>query len=99
MINHVRSIDLAIGPHAKSERAALREDAIRIAIMRDGAIYFRNSHVKIDELPNMIRDATLNGAEKKIYLPVDARARYRDVAQVLPQIQLTGVEKVCFLTD
>jgi biopolymer transport protein ExbD len=98
MINHVRSIDLAIGPHAKSERAALREDAIRIAIMRD-AIYFRNSHVKIDELPNMIRDATLNGAEKKIYLPVDARARYRDVAQVLPQIQLTGVEKVCFPTD
>lgn len=67
--------------------------------MRDGAIYFRNSHVKIDELPNMIRDATLNGAEKKIYLPEDARARYRDVAQVLPQIQLTGVEKVCFLTD
>ena len=65
MINHGVSTHLARSPHARSQRAAMREDMIRIAVMRDGAIYFRNQHVKIEALPNMIRDATLNGAEKE----------------------------------
>jgi len=55
--------------------------------------------VAIDELPNRIRDATLNGAEKKVYLAVDVRARYGDVEAVLAQIRLAGLQKVCFLTN
>ncbi len=94
-----RQVDLFRASHSTSQVAARKEDAIRIFITRDGSVYFRHSKVRLNDLPNMIRDATLNGAEKKIYLSADARARYRDVAQVLPQIQLTGLEKVCFLTD
>jgi biopolymer transport protein ExbD len=37
--------------------------------------------------------------KKGIYLAVDARAHYGDVKSVLPQIQLAGIEKVCFPTD
>lgn len=92
-----RYIELVKSPHARSVRAATKEDAMRITVTRDGTIYFRNYHVTVDQLPNRIRDATLNGAEKRIYLVVDAR--YGDVKLVLPQIQLAGIEKVCFLTD
>jgi biopolymer transport protein TolR len=99
MITSSHMSDLFTAPHAHSVPAARRWDSIRIGISRDGSIYFGNSKVAIDELPNRIRDATLNGAEKKVYLVVDARARYGDVKAALAQIQLTGIENVCFLTD
>ena len=93
------SIDLFASSHAHSVPAAMKWDAIHIAVTRDGSVYFADSKVTIDELPNRIRDATLNGAEKKIYLVVDARAVYGDVKTVLSQIQLAGIERVCFLTE
>jgi biopolymer transport protein ExbD len=99
MITRSGMNDLFIGFHPHSVPAARRWDAIRIGITRDGSIYFRNSKVAIDELPNRIHDAALNGAEKKVYLAVDVRARYGEVKGVLAQIQLTGIEKVCFLTN
>jgi len=99
MITHSRMMDLFIGSHSHSVPAARRWDSIHIGITPDGSIYFGNSKVAIDELPNRIHDATLNGAEKKVYLAVDVRARYGEVKTVLAQIQLTGLEKVCFLTN
>jgi biopolymer transport protein TolR len=99
MITSSHMTDLFTAPHAHSVPAAKRWDSIHIAITPDGSIYFGNSKVAIDELPNRIRDATLNGAEKKVYLAVDVRARYGEVKIVLAQIQLTGIEKVCFLTN
>jgi biopolymer transport protein ExbD len=99
MITSSHMADLFTAPHAHSVPAARRWDSIRIGISRDGSIYFRNSKVAADELPNRIRDATLNGAEKKVYLAVDVRARYGEVKAVLAQIRLTGLQKVCFLTN
>jgi biopolymer transport protein ExbD len=98
MITHGVGIDLFASSYARSVPAALKWDAIRISVMRDGYVYFGNSKVQIDDLPNKIHDATLNGAERKIYLQVDARAKYGDLKAVLPMIQLAGVQKLCFLT-
>lgn len=91
--------DLFSGFHSHAVPAARKWDSIRIGITRDGSIYFGNSKVAIDELPTRIRDATLNGAEKKVYLAIDVQVRYGEVKAVLAQIQLTGIEKICFLTN
>ncbi|MGB7845426.1 MAG: biopolymer transporter ExbD [Candidatus Acidiferrum sp.] len=98
MISRAVYIDLFASSYAHPVPAVTKWDAIRISVTRDGSVYFRHTKVLVDELPNRIRDATLNGAEKKIYLEVDVRAKYGDVKVVLSQIQLTGIEKVCFLT-
>jgi biopolymer transport protein ExbD len=99
MITHSRILNLFTGSHSHPTPAARRWDSIHIQITPDGSIYFGDSMVAIDELPNRIRDATLNGAEKKVYLAVDVRARYGDVEAVLAQIRLAGLQKVCFLTN
>jgi biopolymer transport protein ExbD len=99
MITHPRAIDLFASTDARPEPAAIKWDSIHISVYRDGDVYFGNRRVDANELPNRIRDAILNGAEKKIYLAVDARARYSDVEAVLAQIQLAGLEKVCFLVE
>jgi biopolymer transport protein TolR len=78
---------------------AIREDAIWVTVRRDGSVYFQNSRVRPDQLPNKIHDAALNGAEKRIYLNVDARAQYGDVDALLPYIQLSGVENVSILAE
>lgn len=97
--DHMWSADLAALQHAKALPMANREDAIWITVTRDGSVYFQNSRTHLDQLPNKIHDAVLNGAEKRIYLNVDARAKYGDVRALLPYIQLSGIENVSFLAE
>jgi len=96
---HGWSADRVALQHAKNLPMANREDAIWITLTRDGSVYFRNSRSHPDQLPNKIRDAVLNGAEKRIYLNVDARAKYGDVNALLPYIQLSGIENVSLLAE
>jgi biopolymer transport protein ExbD len=67
--------------------------------MRDGRVYFGNHVVAMEDLPNEIRERVRNGAERKIYLAVDARAKYGDAEKVLDQIQVSGIRDVSFLTE
>jgi hypothetical protein len=55
---------------------ALREDALRVALTRDGAIYFREHRIALEDLPNEIREGLRSGAERKVYIAVDARAKF-----------------------
>ena len=96
---HVWSADLVALQHLQNLPKANREDAILIALTRDGSLYFRDSRVVPDQLPNRIRDAVLNGAEKRIYLAVDVRAKYGEVRALLPYIQLSGIENVSLLAE
>jgi len=78
---------------------ALREDAMRISIRRDGSIFFRDHRVILQDLPEKIREGLRNGAENRIYLNMDARAKYGETIAVLDQIRLAGIERVSFLTE
>jgi biopolymer transport protein ExbD len=85
--------------HSASMPGALKEDALRVMVTRDGKIYFREHHIALEDLPNEIREGLQSGAESKVYVAVDARAKYGDVPAVLDKIRLAGVEKVAFLTE
>ena len=61
-------VDLPSSVYAAAQPSALREDAMRISIRRDGEIYFRNSRIAPEELPRLIQDAVRAGGEKKICL-------------------------------
>jgi biopolymer transport protein ExbD len=99
MINSRVAIYQVVANHAKPQPGAIKEDAIRVCVLRDGQLVFRNSFVRPEGLPNRVRDATLNGAERKIYLIVDARARYGDVQRALVMIQSSGIPDVSFLVE
>ena len=71
----------------------------RVDAPRDGKIYFRNVPISAKNLPDKIREGLKNGAEKKVYLRADARARYGDVKQALIEIRQTGIDNVCFLAE
>jgi biopolymer transport protein ExbD len=97
--SHGISVDRATAVHSTPMPGATKEDAMRIFVMRDGRVYFGTHAVATEELPDKIRQGVRNGAERKIYLAVDARARYGDAEKVLDQIWFSGIRDVSFLTQ
>jgi biopolymer transport protein ExbD len=83
--------------HPVSMPHANREDAMVVAILRDDKVFFRNDRVTPDQLPAKIRDSIAQGAERKVYIRADLRAKYGWVAEVLDNMHSGGVEKIGFL--
>jgi biopolymer transport protein TolR len=97
--HHGVGIDLPKVGHPSPLRAANREDAMTVAIMRDGKVFFRQNRLSVDQLPGKIRDGLREGAEKKVYIRADARAKYGRVKEALDGIRDAGIENVAFLAD
>ena len=98
-VHHWSPVDRAQAYHSSPMPGAMREDAMHIYVTRDGNVFFGSFHVVPEDLPNFIREGVRNGAEKKIYLSVDARAKYGSAKAVLDQIRVAGIENVAFLTE
>ena len=92
-------VDLAPTYHATSMPGALKEDAILVSLTSDGNIIFRDHRIRLEELATEIQKSVRNGAEKKVYFNVDARAKYGRAKQALEQIQVAGIEKISLLTQ
>ncbi len=97
--HHRWSLELPRSQYASPMPRAVREDAQIVSVMRDGQIYYRNFSVRADDLPDQIRESVRNGADRKIYIRADARAKYGDINQVLNEIGKTGIQDVCFFAE
>jgi biopolymer transport protein ExbD len=93
------STDLPVSRFAMQMPKAIREDAQIVSIARDGKIYFGHTPMVAEDLPDQIRERLQNGAERKVYLRADARAKYGDVKLVLTEIRQAGIENVCILAE
>jgi biopolymer transport protein ExbD len=97
---HSLSPDLPRVSHPVAMPDALRDDAIRVAITRDGAVYFASDKVDPTYLADKIAER-LEGhvVERKVYLVVDRRARWGSVKCVLDGIRSAEVLRVAFVVD
>ena len=94
-----RSVDLASVVHAKPLPAALKENAIRVVVTRDGSLYFGDKRVSPTDLPDLIRNACTQGSERKVYLKADARAEYAGVERAIDLIRQSGIQDVALLAE
>ena len=92
-------VDRPVAAHSSPMPGADREDAMQIMLTRDGRVFFGNQQIVVTDLPDEIRDHVRNGAEKRIYLAADARAKYSDVKAVLDEVGRAGLDKVSILTQ
>jgi biopolymer transport protein ExbD len=90
-------VNLPKAQSATFQPGAVREDAIRIIVARDGRCFFDFTKPKPGELPNLIQTAIRGGSERKVYLFADARAKNGDVKIILDQIRLAGIIHVVIL--
>ena len=97
--HHGLAVDLPTSMYALPQRYALREDAIRLSVAKDGVIYFGGRRVVPEEVAPAIRRAVDEGAERKVYLQVDSRARYGGAEVVLDQIREAGIREITVLAE
>jgi biopolymer transport protein ExbD/biopolymer transport protein TolR len=76
-----------------------KEDAIVIAVTRDGNIFLRTTQIRKEEITSEVKDRIANRLDKTVYVKSDARAKYGDVVAVVDEIRSAGVDQVGLLTE
>jgi biopolymer transport protein ExbD/biopolymer transport protein TolR len=93
------SVDLAKVNNPEQMPDADKEDALIVAVMRDGKIFFGNDQVAPDSLAQRVKDRIANRVDKRVYIRADARARYGSVVEVVDNVRSAGVDQLGLLTD
>jgi biopolymer transport protein ExbD/biopolymer transport protein TolR len=93
------SVELARTKNPVDMKEADRDDAVLVAITRDGKFYIGQDRVDIDQLATKVGDLLVNKLEKKVFVKSDLRAKYGDVVQVVDNIRNSGVDQVGLLTE
>jgi biopolymer transport protein ExbD/biopolymer transport protein TolR len=79
-----------------------KEDAVLIAITRDGKVWLSpgNSMIGLDQLASKVKDLqAARSGDKTVYIKADARARFGSVTDVIDQLRTDGVDQVGLLTE
>ena len=92
-------VDLAVTNNAHEMKDADKDDAIIVAVTRDGTIFLKNAETKKENLTELIRDSISSRLDKTVYVKSDARAKYGDVVAVIDEIRSAGVDQLGLLTE
>jgi biopolymer transport protein ExbD/biopolymer transport protein TolR len=78
-----------------------KEDAILIAITRDGKVFLSpgNKMIQVDQLPARVKDLQQNRSDKTVYIRADARARFSSVTDVIDALRTDGVDTIGLITE
>ncbi len=99
MLQNKVQIDLAKVENPTNMPDADKEDAIVVAVTRDGAVYLGQNKVDPGELGSLVRDKLEDKTDKTIYVRADARAQYKVVEDAIDDVRTAGVEEVGLLTQ
>jgi biopolymer transport protein ExbD len=78
-----------------------KDDAVIVAITRDGTLFLSPGKVKTnsDQLPQKVRDLIKDRANKTVYVKADSRARYEKVEDVVDNLRAAGIDEIGLLTE
>jgi biopolymer transport protein ExbD/biopolymer transport protein TolR len=93
------SVELARTRNPIDMKEADRDDAVLVAITRDGKFWLGKERVNIEDLAAKVNDLLSTRLDKTVFLKSDLRAKYGDVVQVVDSIRNAGVDKVALLTE
>jgi len=101
MLTKGTQVDLVKTKAAITMQAADKEDAILIAVTRNGGVFLSPGNLKIspDQLPEKVKDLLTNKPDKMVYIKSDARARYGLVEDVIDNVRAAGVDQIGLITD
>jgi biopolymer transport protein ExbD len=99
MLQKNMPVDMARTDTAREMQDADKDDAIVVAITRDGAIYLGHTLVHKDDITGQVKDRISNRLDKTVYVKSDARAKYGDVVAVVDEIRSAGVDQLGLLTE
>ena len=101
MLSKGQSVDMAKTKNPIAMQAADKEDAVLIAVTRDGRVYLSpgNKQMAAEDLPQKVKDLLTNKLDKTVYVKSDARARYGKVEDVIDNLRAAGVDQIGLITE
>ena len=101
MLNKGQTVDMVKSKNPIKMQAADKEDAVIVAITRNGEVWLSpgNTKTTADALPNKVKDLLTNRVEKMVYVRADQRARYEKVTDVVDSLRAGGVDQIGLLTE
>ena len=99
MLQKGASVDMAKTDNPAPMQDADKEDAVIVAVQKDGVIYLGNDHITPDQLTQKVRDKLDRKTDKRVFVRADAHAKYGMVVDVVDNVRSAGVDQLGLLTE
>ena len=99
MLENKVNVTLAQTENAVAMEDASKEDAITIAITRDGKVFLGQDQTSIADLGSKVSDLLKDKTNKMVFFRSDSRAHYGTVMDAIDAVRTTGVDEVGLLTE
>ena len=99
MLSKGVSVDMVKTNNPIAMQAADKEDAVMVAITRDGKTYLGSTQMPPEDMPQKVKDLLGTKLDKTVYIRSDARASYQKVVDVVDNLRAAGVDQVGLLTE
>ncbi|MBI3680557.1 MAG: biopolymer transporter ExbD [Acidobacteria bacterium] len=100
MLSKGVSVDLVKTRNPIAMQNADKEDAILVAVTRDGKVFLNTTQVKsAEELPPKVKDILTTRLDKTVYIKSDSRAKFQKVVDVIDNLRAVGVDNLGLITE
>jgi biopolymer transport protein ExbD len=101
MLSKGVNVDLVKTHNPVKMQEADKEDAVMVAITRDGKVFLSpgNELIQMDNLSSKVKDLQTNRSDKTVYLKADARAKFEVVETVIDTLRTASVDDLGLLTE
>ena len=99
MLNNKVNVDLPTAAAAVVMDNANKEDAVTVAVTRDGKTFLGGDQVQDADLGAKISSKLENATSKQVFLRADNRANYGKVMDAIDGIREAGVSDLGMLTE
>jgi biopolymer transport protein TolR len=99
MLNNKVNVELPTANAAIIMDNANKEDAVIVAVTRDGRIFLGADPLSVDDLGPKISAKLENKTDKEVFLRADTRANYGKVMDAVDGIRSAGVSELGLITE
>ena len=99
MLQNKVNVELAQTDNPTAMPDADHEDAVIVAVTRNGDVFLGQDRVSLADLGSKVNDLLQNKTNKMVYFRADARAHYGTLMDAIDAVRTTGVEEVGLLTE
>ena len=93
------SVNMTKAQNPREMADAQKEDAVVIAVSRDGKFYMGTTLVPEDQVTTKVKDMISTRLDKTVYLKSDVNAKYGDVVKAVDNVRAAGVEQLGLLAE
>jgi len=93
------SVDLVKTKNPISMKKADQDDAIVVAVTKDGKTYMGSDQLDPSSIPGKVTDLLADRLDKTCYVKADSRALYKTVVDVVDNLRSAGVDQIGMITE